>query len=510
MKKIRIEIIYFFIISILIFLPLSVYAKGGQSGYEGGISSGKALEETSFEYQEMCFITGEPLLFKGTLKIKKTLKGDDISSTYTYNLTNDDKAATLTRVISYNTKLINKEGGQVIEETQITKQPTEVIRFGSTLYILRSYDFTSSSIIDKKPAVDYYAGDLWSKKIYQTGLTGNGGTVTIESTGNFYGYDQYWGTAETVVYNYNIESKQNKDGKIDKWGGVAKVSISATTTKQIKYVENIPDQISFNGSYKQEQYNNSILKYSSEMPEFDSKGVSTDNIKNSSGSLKLETFPDSKRLPVFDLRHLRGHWAEEEIEKLFSLEIFKGRSDLFKPEQYITKAEFISAVVEAAKEVPEDLSVVKKKTRTAVKKSKLKEEKVAIFKDIPNGSIYFDPIENAYKRGIITGAGNKFFPENKISVADAVTILIRTLGLEKMSPSPNPVTIFRDNDQIPAYAREAIYVAERIGIIKGDERGYIKPGENLTKASAASLLNEFIGYMRDGIKKDYRERIVNY
>jgi len=67
----------------------------------------------------VCFITGEPIVFEGTLTIRKTLRQDKttgknvITANYTYNLRNLEKDATLTRVLSYTTTLTEKENGQV-------------------------------------------------------------------------------------------------------------------------------------------------------------------------------------------------------------------------------------------------------------------------------------------------------------------------------------------------------------------------------------------------------------
>jgi len=510
MKRTRRLITGILIISSLL-LPVAVYAREGDSGYEGGVSSGEAPGKTSYDYQEVCFITGEPIVFKGTLVIKKSFKEKEnsITATYTYNLKNIDKAATLTRVLSYNTKLVKKENGQTIEETTLSKQPTEIIRVNSIPYILKSCDFTRSGLIDTKPAINYFAGNTWGKKVYQAGAASSGGTVSVEATGEFYGYDQYWGTAEVEKFSYIIQSQQKNENGVDSWGGTANVSLSSSTTQMLKFIENEPRQISFNGGYMQTQYNNNILEYSCRLPEFDANGISTDNLKSLNNSLKIETFPIQKRLPVPNIRHLRGHWAEDDIRILYSLEVFKGNDTLFNPEQLITRAEFATAIMQAAKEVPLD-PVLISRTRSSNVRSKTKQVIVSPFSDVSIDNVYFTQIDNAFKRGIIMGKGNKFVPNEALSVADAITIFVRALGLEDLAPSPNAVTAFRDNDKIPAYARNAVYVAEKIGLVEGDERGYIKPDKSMTKAEAAELLNRFISYMCDGIKKDYRERIVNY
>lgn len=491
-----------------------IYARMGDSGYEGGISSGEVPGKTQFDYKEVCFITGKPIELTGTLTIRKTIKQDKttgrdiITANYTYRLDNPENDATMTRTLSYNIILNKKENGQTIEETSLNSK-SEVIKIGSTTYTLRNYDFSRTDIIDSKPAVDYFAGNLWGRKTYQTGTASSGGTVTVEMTGSFYGYNQYWGTTETQILNYMIQSEAVNNENVDRWGGTVNISLSSTTTKQIKYIQNEPEIISFEGGFVQTQYNNSVMQYTARMPEFDSQGMSTDRIVETKGSMKLESYPVNTRLVVPELGHLRGHWAENDIKMLFSLEIFKGDASSFNAKEIMTRAEFADAIVLAAREVPADPAFTT--TAKTVKTGKNIEKAVSPFVDVSTDNKYFENINNAYKRGMISGIGDdKFAPENYLSMADAITIIIRVLGLEGLAPENGAQTTFRDNDSIPKYARKSVYVAQRIGLVLGDERGYLKPGEFLTKDRAAVIINKFINYMRDDLKKDYRERIVNY
>lgn len=496
----------------LAFAPLCVQAREGDNGYEGGISSGETAVKKPFEYQEVCFLSGKPVVFKGTLNINKQVKADKITSVYTYNLKNLDYNATLTRTLSVETKLVTKENGQVVEESSLTRQPTETVKIGGTTYSLKSYDYTRSCLLDKQPAVNYFAGSIWGKKTYQVGTGTSGGTITVEATGEFYGYDQYWGTAEVEAIRYIIESEKKAGDTVDRWGGTARVTLSTSTTKQLKYVKNQPSEISFEGGYVQTQRNNSILEYSSKLPEFDKDGVSTDHILSNNGSLKLETFPVQTRLPSADMGSLRGHWAQSALQLLFGLEVFKGNARSFKPDLTMTRAEFAAAMVQAAREVPPDPALTKRTaTRSSTTRRNSQQAVVSPFDDVSIDNVYFSQIDSAYKRGLIEGIGkNRFGPNNSLTVVDAAVIFVRTLGLESMAPSPAAVTAFRDNDLIPAHARDAMYVAEKVGLIKADSRGYIKPNEKLTRAKAAVLIERFIQYMQEGLNKDYRERIVNY
>ena len=510
MKK-AIKLLCLIIVLVLI-IPGAVLAREGDCGYEGGISSGEAPGKTSFEYQEVSFITGEPLVFKGTLTIKRSTKQDSTILTYTYSLRNVDRAATLTRTQVYETKTTKEYNGQLTEKTTLTRKPTETIRIGGATYTLRDCDFTRSNLIDPKPAINYYAGEIWWKKVYQTGTQANGGTITVEATGSFYGYDQYWGTSEVQTLRYLIKSEQRKGKDVDEWGGTANIALSSTTVKRIGFVENEPQQISFDGGYVQTQYNNSVLKYDCQLPEFDSKGIATDKMLARDGSLQIETFPVKTRLPVPNIKHLRGHWAENDIRILYSLEVFKGDDSSFNPQHIMQRAEFAAAIIRAAREVPAQAEASKTPARTTPASSKNKKEPVVSpFKDVSVDNKYFNEINEAFKRGIINGVGNeRFDPNGFITTADAVVVFIRAVGLENLGPDTGAVTTFRDNDLIPSHARNAIYVAQKIGLIKGDNRGYLNPNEFLTKGRAAALINRFIDYMRSDIGKDYRERIINY
>jgi N-acetylmuramoyl-L-alanine amidase len=301
---------------------LTAFAGGIEMGYEGGITSGSADEKTVLEYKEVCFITGEPIELTGTVSVRKSARQDTVNATYTYNLKNADKDMTLIRNASYNIKTMETTDGQIVEEISLSKNPSETIRVSNDVYLLRNYEFSCSRIIDKKPAINYFAGNMWGRKTYQVANVNNGSSVTIEITGKSFGYDQYWGNTGTSILNYEIKSEKITSDIYDRWAGRAEVTISSSVIEDIKYMENIPEQISFQGGYVKTRSNSSILEYFCCLPEFDAKGVSTYRMIETRNSLKLEAFPQQVRLPVQEISHLRGHWAEDKIKMLFSLDIF--------------------------------------------------------------------------------------------------------------------------------------------------------------------------------------------
>lgn len=499
------------LIIITVFLMYGhVFAREGVCGYEGGISSGEVPDNSTFEYKEVTFISGKPVVFEGTLLIKKSQRQDKLTTTYTYNLRNGEN--TLTRVLVYTTESEKWENGQITETVSLTSARESVRIDGVTYTIpnINSYQFARSNLIDPRPAVNYHAGSIWSRKVYQVGAANDGNTVTVECTGTFYGYDQYWGNAESLLLDYIISGERNTADGVDIWGGTATIAISSTSTEQLEYFENRPNQISFSGSYVQSRMNSNVLEYTCMLPEFDSRGISTDRIVTYSDSLAIETFPIQRRLPTTDLRNARGHWAENDIKIMFGLEVFKGDGSNFYPDNYMTRAEFAAAMTKVAKEVPQDPTLITRTVQTS-RRTTGKEIIVSPFDDVSINNIYFDDIKSVFERGIMFGKGqDRFAPNDYITRAEATVAFIRALGFESLAPAPVAVTSFRDNDLIPEHARNATYVAHRIGLIQSDSKGNMNPNKRLTKAEGAAMFNSLIKYLQEGIRKDYRDRLINY
>lgn len=509
-------------ILLTVLYPVNTYARQGDSGYEGGISTGETPKITStttstsskaeYQYEEPCFLTGTPIILSGTLTINKKLKEDTktkiqtLTTQYVYDLKNSDMAATLLRNLTFITAIITKTNGQKTETTQLSKA-TETLTVNRVSYKIANttdYVLSKSILNDIKPAVNYFAGNLWSKKTYRTG-TATSDTVVVESTGKYYGYDQYWSSAEAQVINQTIS--MCKPGKDPVVIGNVDIEMSTTTKKDLKYYENAPDEISFSGGYVQTQNNDNVLKYTANLSEMDKKKQPTGKIIKYENSLSLPSFPAQERLVSPNLNQLKGHPSEESITLLFGLEAFNNVSN-FDPEEYMSRAEFIDAFLKVAKAVPLDPVFNKvKRTTSSTKNTPV----TSAFADIPATHPYFGSINDAAKRGLISGGKeSKFRPDSLITISEAVTIMINSLGLSSLAPNPAPVTDFKDNDKIPSFARAPIYVAERIGLISEDSKGYINPDNKITKAKAADMMKAYIDYMSNGIRDDYMERLISY
>ncbi|MBP7175939.1 MAG: S-layer homology domain-containing protein [Thermoclostridium sp.] len=498
MRKMKLAAAMICLCSIVI-TNVGVYAYTGSMGYEGGISAADPYVSNTYQYREACFLTGSPIILEGTMTVKKNVRQGKINTTYTYNLANAQQNATLTRVVVMDTITETKENGQTTETSTITKRPTENIKVGDIIFSLTDYQFSRSGINDPKPAVLYNVGEYQLTKTYS--IIGSKGTITLEMTGTQYGFDQYWGSTKSGTVNLIISASLEGSPT---WGGLAQVVVSSTAKKGFRYVENQPWQISFEGGYVEQDWEESVLEYNATLPEFDKNGNATEVLKDYQQRLGLETEPVNTRLMVPDLKHLKGHWAEESAKILFSMEVIPGNGENFNPAQYVKRSEYIAMVVRAIKDIPVDPDLITRTVSTTRSKSSAAE--VSPFSDVAPEDKFYSEIKAASIKGITLGTGQTMFtPDRIITTAEAVTILIRALGLEGLAPS-NAVTPFIDNDDIPAYARNATTVAYRIGLVQGDNRGYFKPQESLTWERASAVVYRLIRYMGEDLVRDYQNQ----
>lgn len=111
---------------------------------------------------------------------------------------------------------------------------------------------------------------------------------------------------------------------------------------------------------------------------------------------------------------IRGHWAKDEIDTLVRKGIINGYPDkTFRPDKYITRAEFIVLLSRAYEwELPSDLS------------------NISIFKDRSSFSVFNEKqISYALSRGYINGYPDNYFrPGNYISYKEVEIIMRRILG----------------------------------------------------------------------------------
>lgn len=424
--------------------------------------------------KSVVFISGEPIVMEGTATIKSNDKSGSKSKNTSLSLTSDN-GDTLSSQINYTIEATEKSNNQIIENWKVSSF-SETLKVGSKTYDLTDYEYTRSDVRDQKPIGDYYAGNISFVKTYTSGNE----IVKLVGTGTVYGYNNVWAKNETVRMTYVIQNITNS------WSGKASVTVSDTDQKKIRYSENYPSEISFAGSYILTENNISTLKYTSEMPEVYGTKV-LDYLTKESDSFKYESFPVQTRLPEYYIKGITGHWGEDAIRKAFSLEFMDEWDNTDTPDTGVTRAEFAKVMYLLMR------LDVKDYTDNEVQ-----------YKDVSVNNPYYKYIRALTEKGVLVGTGNsRFQPNAIISRAEAITMIINAIGFENRAPEAIPILNFNDANEVPKWAIKYIYMANKIGIVNGNEMGEVMPNKQLTKAEIASICNRLITYLTEEMSEEY-------
>lgn len=169
-----------------------------------------------------------------------------------------------------------------------------------------------------------------------------------------------------------------------------------------------------------------------------------------------------------------SHWAENAINKLASASIINGYDDnTFRPDNSITRAEFVTMTVKA----------LKLNTNNTYNSS---------FKDVYVDSWYAKQIQCGLDNGFIS-PDEYFRPNDNIKRSEAMKILIGAylINHDKVNVIINTDS-FSDSSDIPEWSKESIEQGLSMGIVKGYDDASFKPSKNLTRAEAATILSKII------------------
>lgn len=93
-------------------------------------------------------------------------------------------------------------------------------------------------------------------------------------------------------------------------------------------------------------------------------------------------------------------------------------------------------------------------------------------------------VQAGYVSGVDTEYGRCFFPNNDITRAEAAVMLNNMLDMKQPVIKP----AFADETNVPAWAENAIYALNEIGVLKGTGEGYISSYSVITRAQTAQIL----------------------
>lgn len=482
-------------------LTATVSAEEGEMGHMGGISEGMNLPKTiekyveipssttnTYQYKEVVFITGEPIVFDGTITVALNDATVDenpngsYTETYTVEATNTAQAATLERTLSFTTyfNVYEEDFKKQVVTTSVLTNWTEDITVGETTYALdeTASSFSKAGVKDMTPGVDYFSTTISYVAKYSDGESDD---VEVTVNGSNYGYDQPWSKIETQERNLSITHSAE---------GMEAMNVSTTSVleakKTIYFDETEPFPISFDGTYNQRMEREGVLTYqiNSFHPEL------TDG--QYSGSVTINTANEIEKLPIPQhLDFLEGHWAEDDFKKLYSMEIFTEIPHNGMQYEAISRGDFIKALCLAMN------------IDTAIYQEDDYED--VIFGDVAKEHPLYPYIMAAYHKKLVKGTGAEFDVDRPINREEAFVVYIRVIGLERLGVTDAPLTPFVDDADISDWAKKEIMAGYKLGIIKGDQKGQVNPKQWISKSEAAAIVNRLIDYLREDISIDYKK-----
>ncbi len=477
------------------------YAAEGEMGFFGGVSEGSYLpkliekyvpiseEETNtYVYKEVVFITGEPIEVTGTIEV--TLEHIDleknpsgtIEESYVIEASNEAEGVTLERDVELSTRYWLNEGTfkRQLNKSSELEAWEETISTGEGVFTLdeETAIFSKTTIEDMTPGITYYNTSISYSVDY---LDQENNRIETVVDNDVYGYKQPWSKVETQRMNMSIDAQNDA---LDLHMNVT-VNPRLEAKKTIYYNENQPYPISFGGTYNQRMERQGTLNYqiNSYHPE----------LKKSKrqGQFILTTANQIEKLPIPEgLDFIEGHWAEEDVKKMYSMEIFTDVPQDGMQFQAMTRGEFIKALCIAM-----DIDTSRYQ--------KIQKGSQQIFGDVPPSHQLYPYIMGAYDAKLINGTGENFDVSKPITREEAFVVYIRVIGLERLGVTNAPKTPFVDDQYISPWAKKEIMAGYHLGIIQGDASGKVSPKQWISKTEAAAIINRLVDYLREDIGKDY-------
>ena len=160
-----------------------------------------------------------------------------------------------------------------------------------------------------------------------------------------------------------------------------------------------------------------------------------------------------------------NHWAKETIQKWFDNDQLKGYEDgSFKPDQTITRAEFMT-MVNNAYEFTEKAEIS--------------------FKDVKSSDWFYQEVQKAAAEAYIIGyEDNTARPGNKISRQEAALIISR---IKELTESPESAKVFKDYRTIATWSIGGVGAVAKEKIMIGYEDNSFRPDRSIRAEALVTI-----------------------
>ena len=114
------------------------------------------------------------------------------------------------------------------------------------------------------------------------------------------------------------------------------------------------------------------------------------------------------------------------------------------------------------------------------------------FSDVPDSAYYAQAIQRGYALGVVSGYPDGTFHPNEAVTREAAAAMLyqamRASGWSIGSPNESALYGFSDWQSVSAYARGPMSVLVQNGLLSGDDKGRLLPGQTMTRAEMAVVL----------------------
>jgi len=202
-------------------------------------------------------------------------------------------------------------------------------------------------------------------------------------------------------------------------------------------------------------------------------GGSSDESKKPEQPIKpVNPKPEEPKTGLFaDVNSI--HWAKTFIEAMAEKGILKGMTEkTFEPEGTVTRAQFAAMLVRA---------FVAEKSKALITDK---------FKDAAADAWYAQDVMSAVEAGLVTGyEDGTFSPDKRITRQEMAVIAARAMKAFKGAVVDESFKLeFKDNSKMQDYAKEAVSLAVKNGVINGKPGNIFDPEGFSTRAEAAKII----------------------
>ncbi|MEM7726118.1 MAG: S-layer homology domain-containing protein [Cyanobacteria bacterium P01_A01_bin.45] len=176
-----------------------------------------------------------------------------------------------------------------------------------------------------------------------------------------------------------------------------------------------------------------------------------------------------------------GNDLYDPVSRVVTANLMSNFSDgKFHPQKMISRSELATIMV---------------KTFRLDKQKAALQENAIVVADVSTNHQAFDDIQTVLKTGVMRGyRGNLFFPNQKVTRAEALAIFAQAYGIFQFSEETvNQILLdYQDQKSIPVWSRKAIATVATEGFIEPDPDGNLSPLLPMSRGDMAMVLSKYL------------------